>query len=209
VAKHWLGVLTGAGRNAESRKRFALVIGNSSYEWANVLPNPGNDASAIAAALQELGFSVTLSLDATRKDLDNTLQAFSVAAKGAAEILFYYCGHALQVSGKNYLVPVDANLVTMAHLNLLVRFQEDVLQRLSDLGNVKLFFLDACRNDPFEASRARFGGRSRDMSAAQSADEKLAMPGRGLATEQAGLETLIGFAALPTGYRSRAHVSAD
>jgi len=45
------------------QRRTALVIGNASYE-TGPLRNPVNDATDIAAALQSLGFDVTLLRDA-------------------------------------------------------------------------------------------------------------------------------------------------
>jgi hypothetical protein len=48
--------------------RHALVIGNSRYATAP-LPNPVNDARAVAAALQRAGFTVDLKLDATQAQL--------------------------------------------------------------------------------------------------------------------------------------------
>ena len=51
---------------ASAEKRVALVIGNADYRHARVLPNPKNDAEAIAALLRQIGFAaddVTLKLD--------------------------------------------------------------------------------------------------------------------------------------------------
>ena len=47
-------------------KRVALVIGNGAYANAPTLPNPPNDAKAIAADLETLGFEVHLALDVTQ-----------------------------------------------------------------------------------------------------------------------------------------------
>ena len=43
--------------------RRALVIGNSAYPGDAALANPVNDATAMAKALQDLGFEVQLSTD--------------------------------------------------------------------------------------------------------------------------------------------------
>src|SRR4051794_27043586 len=55
--------------------RFPLVIGNSNYV-SSPLTNPGNDANAIADQLRRMGFTVTLKLDATRKEMLDTIQSF-------------------------------------------------------------------------------------------------------------------------------------
>src|SRR5689334_9799651 len=39
-------------------RRVALVIGNSAYKNVTKLPNPANDADAIAALLRQAGFEV-------------------------------------------------------------------------------------------------------------------------------------------------------
>ena len=50
--------------------RVALVIGNSAYDNVPALPNPANDAQAIAQVLRDEGFrSVHLVEDATRANL--------------------------------------------------------------------------------------------------------------------------------------------
>ena len=46
--------------------RIALVIGNSRYQQSMPLRNPANDAKAIAAVLQNLGFAVLSGLDLKR-----------------------------------------------------------------------------------------------------------------------------------------------
>ena len=46
--------------------RVALVVGNSAYTAIGALPNPGNDATDVAAALGRLGFDVTTVRDADR-----------------------------------------------------------------------------------------------------------------------------------------------
>ena len=43
---------------ASAEKRVALVIGNSNYKNAAALPNPANDAAAIAATLKRAGFDI-------------------------------------------------------------------------------------------------------------------------------------------------------
>jgi uncharacterized caspase-like protein len=61
----------------------ALVIGNSNYSNAGVLPNPVNDARAIAATLSRLGFAVTDYYDVTREKMGRALKDFGDRAEGA------------------------------------------------------------------------------------------------------------------------------
>src|SRR5882672_1134282 len=95
---------------AAAQKRVALVIGMSGYRHAPSLKNPANDAKDIGAALRELGFEVTLSADVDRLSLDASIRSFSNRIAEADVALLFFAGHGLQVSGQNYLVPIDAKL---------------------------------------------------------------------------------------------------
>ena len=65
-------------------QRVALVIGNSDYQTAPRLANPGNDAQSVAQLLNSAGFEVTQATDLTRSDMVRAVQNFSdkVAARG-------------------------------------------------------------------------------------------------------------------------------
>ena len=64
-------------------KRVALVIGNSTYRNVPTLPNPANDAADIAAALNRLGFAVTLVTNASFDEMRRALIALGRDAAGA------------------------------------------------------------------------------------------------------------------------------
>jgi hypothetical protein len=91
-------------------KRVALVIGNGPYRHTVPLPNPPRDARAMAEALRRIGFAVTEGIDLDRRATAGLLAEFAAAAEGAEVALFFYAGHGLEVAGRNYLVPVDAEL---------------------------------------------------------------------------------------------------
>jgi uncharacterized caspase-like protein len=93
-----------------AQKRVALVIGNSAYRYAPELANPKNDASDVAAALAAHGFEVITGFDLDRPALERKIGEFAASLQRAEVGLFFYAGHGLQVSGRNYLVPVDAQL---------------------------------------------------------------------------------------------------
>ena len=52
-----LSLLIGIG-TANADKRIALIVGNSAYQNVGRLPNPINDAEAIAGLLRNSGFDV-------------------------------------------------------------------------------------------------------------------------------------------------------
>ena len=58
-------------------QRVALVIGNSNYQTAPKLANPGNDAQSVAQLLNSAGFEVTQATDLTRGEMIKVVQDFS------------------------------------------------------------------------------------------------------------------------------------
>jgi uncharacterized caspase-like protein len=101
------GLMLAIGPFSADAKRVALVIGNDSYQNAQVLSNARSDAKAVAKALEGAGFSVTLKQDLTLKSMKEAVRAFKAEVAGGDEALFYFSGHGVQFEGSNYLIPVD------------------------------------------------------------------------------------------------------
>ena len=196
-----------AGQNTESAKpppvfskqpRLALVIGNSDYDGNGTLDeddtravavglpadlmNPRNDASDIKNALETLKFDVTLVQDADFEALSTALFAFEDKIKSAnpnAIVVIYYAGHAIQVGGGNYLLPVrsklpdvDLDRIPPAQAELLISrvalpVQTSLLERLKspEGDGLNLVILDACRENPWErlVITRGVGGRGRGV----------------------------------------------
>lgn len=141
---------------AVSQRRIALVIGNGAYQNASRLANPVNDATDMAAALQEIGFElvgghahVNLNADQMKRlivDFGDMLNSGGVG-------LFYYAGHGVQAQGHNYLIPVEANLLKEKTLEFDAVDVNRVLAQMDAAGNgFNIVILDACRNNPFSRS---------------------------------------------------------
>jgi uncharacterized caspase-like protein len=130
--------------------RFALVIGNSRYAEAPLI-NPRNDANAIAEQLRRSGFTVTLKLDATRKEMLETIQSFGAnLAKQKYVGLFYFAGHGAQLAWHNYLIPVDAQIEQFADMQTQAVDLTTLLNSLTRAANpMNVIILDACRDNPF------------------------------------------------------------
>ena len=172
---------------AAAEKRVALVVGNSAYAHANPLPNPVNDAGDMAKALTEVGFEVILGLDVTKQALDAKVRDFARALDRADVALFFYAGHGLQASGRNYLVPVDARLQGERDLDFEAVSVDFVLKQmeLEREGKTNVVFLDACRDNPLARNLARsMGTRSASV-------------GQGLAQVQTGVGTFIAYSTQP------------
>jgi Flp pilus assembly protein TadD len=131
-------------------RRVALAIGNAAYRKVDPLPNPKRDASDIAAALKAAGFAEVVVLhDLGLKEMQRALAAFEAKAAGAAWAVVYYGGHAIQVDGKNFLVPVDAELKSPSDVEDETLVLDRVLARIAAAAKLRLVILDACRTNPF------------------------------------------------------------
>ena len=176
-----LALLLLSAAPAWAEQRVALVIGNGTYAHAPSLANPLNDATDVGAALDRLGFKVTRIENAGYSELRRGLQQFALAASASEVAVVFYAGHGIEVDRRNFLVPVDARLLSDAD----VEFEAvplDLLSRAVERARgLRLIVLDACRDNPFAAAMQRAGG-TRSI-------------GRGLARIEPSGETLVAYAA--------------
>src|ERR1700724_4337389 len=63
-------------------QRVALVIGNSNYQNVVSLPNPANDAKAVAELLNTAGFEVIAATDLNHNQMIQVIQDFSAKISG-------------------------------------------------------------------------------------------------------------------------------
>ena len=139
---------------AQGRKeqRLALVIGNGAYK-SSALTNPINDARAMADALTATGFTVIRKEDASLKEMTLALRDFGDKLKKGGVGLFYYAGHGMAVKGRNFLIPVDAEIAREDEIAFNALDANAVLDKMESAGNRRnLVLLDACRNNPFARS---------------------------------------------------------
>ena len=175
--------LVAAPSVATADGRVALVIGNSAYAAIGELPNPGNDAADVGAALGRLGFAVTTVRDADQARFNEALQAFTRESVGADVALVFYAGHGLEMDGVNYLVPVDAQLERDSDVRFETVALDDVLAAVEEAA-LGVVILDACRNNPLARSMIR-------TSATRSVSRGFGELDDGLL----GNETLVAYAA--------------
>ena len=137
-----------------SEQRIALVIGNSAYgSTIGPLANPANDAADFAEALRAADFEVMLELDIERDEMLRAVVNFGRALRDGGVGLFYYAGHAIQVGGNNYLVPLGANIDNEDYVPIETVDVNQVLARMGGADNrLNIVILDACRNNPFRST---------------------------------------------------------
>ncbi len=135
-----------------NEQRVALVIGNATYKEAP-LRNPVNDATDMAAELKQMGFSVTLRTNSGPREMRAAIREFSQSLRKGGVGLFYFAGHGVQAKGRNYLIPVNADIREEFELEDEAVDANRVLAGMEEAGNrVNIVILDACRNNPFARS---------------------------------------------------------
>ena len=137
-------------------RRVALVIGNSKYAHASALPNPGNDARAVAAALRRLGFTEVFEhYDVSREKMGRALRDFGDRAEGAEWAVVFFAGHGLEMNGTSYLIPIDAELKRETHVSDEAISLSQIQAKVDAATKLGLVILDSCRNNPFLARMIR------------------------------------------------------
>jgi uncharacterized caspase-like protein len=146
---------------APSEKRIALVIGNAAYQQG-ALPTTANDAGLIAQTLQAAGFDVIGARDLDSDTLRHTLRDFmeKAAASGPDTVaMVYLAGYGLQMSGENFFVPVDANIVRDTDLPVEALRVSDYIHQLGTLPlRAGIFVLDGAYAPPFSLSGQPLAG---------------------------------------------------
>lgn len=158
---------TGDARNAKSaslfEKRLALIVGNGRYSGAP-LKNPANDARDMSATLRRLGFEVIEKVDVTQKEFNRAITQFGERLTSDTVALFFFAGHGIQVKGKNYLIPIDAEISQENSIRAEAVDVDAILDQLA-VSSVNIVILDACRNNPFERRFRSIGGGLSQMDA--------------------------------------------
>jgi uncharacterized caspase-like protein len=144
-------------------KRVALVIGNSKYIHAVALPNPANDAHLIASTLRNAGFEVIEGVDQDNSGMHSLISRFTEQSYDADLAVIFYAGHGMQVDGKNFLIPVDAELTSPAYLKTRTVQIDEFMAALPSDPAVGVIILDACRDNPLARTLAASLPKSRSL----------------------------------------------
>jgi hypothetical protein len=175
-------------------RRAALVIGNSAYQNVAKLPNPVKDADAVAEMFRAAGFeSVQLLANLGNLDFKRAIQRFEDAAIGADIAVIFYSGHAIEINGTNYILPVDAKLATdvpAPHYEFGSWLRDDAIEldrlikSVHSAKRLSLVILVACLDNSFlkTVGRQRQAMRSKPRGG-------LSAPG------DIGADTLVAYAA--------------
>jgi hypothetical protein len=137
-------------------RRVALVIGNATYK-INPLKNPVNDSTDMARSLRSVGFDVIEANNTTLAQMREVTRRFADKLGNSDVGLVYYSGHGVEVKGKNYLIPVNADIKREYEV---VDQAFDASQFLEMMDNIRgpnnkrvnILIVDACRNNELQKS---------------------------------------------------------
>jgi len=130
-------------------KRVALVVGNNNYK-VRPLKNSRNDADDMSRSLRTSGFEVIDLRDATLPQMRTAVRQFGDKLLTYDVGLVYYSGHGVENKGRNYFIPVNADILRedeIADQGLDVSL---ILEKMNTAQkSVNILIVDACRDDPF------------------------------------------------------------
>jgi hypothetical protein len=153
---------------AKAEERFALLIGNETYNangsFARLPAVPG-DIQIVRNALLQAGFAernVRVVMNAGADQMQREVRAFAQrlrASGGTGVGFFYFAGHGVEIEGQNYLIPSDLSIGSRDTARQRAIPAADIQTEIEASRNrLNLIVLDACRNDPFSRSGAGTGG---------------------------------------------------
>ncbi len=140
-----------SARLTTTAPRTALIIGNASYSPLQSLRNASNDARLLGETLERVGFKVDMMLDLDLASMRRGVTQFGKNLRKRNGVgLFFFAGHAIEVDGVNYLLPVNTP-EELREAN--VRFQalpvDWVVNEMRYAGgDLNVIIIDACRVNP-------------------------------------------------------------
>jgi len=165
-------LLVGISARAVAQGRFAFVVGNDAYQGIEPLKKAVNDARAIAASLQKLGFTVIVGENLTRREFVAKFSEFENRIQPGDYAFVFYSGHGVELEGANYLVPVDLPKTATSQQAVLKDegiSTDNLIQRLKARGTrAQVLVLDACRENPFRDTKGRAVGGRRGLAPIQA-----------------------------------------
>ena len=141
-----------------AESRLALLIANGTYKNFSSLATPVKEARDLKKSLETLGFSVVIVENASREKMSDALYDFQKRLEKSGGIgFFHYGGHAVQVSGKNYLIPSDADIPDERRIASRALDCDEIMASMQ--ANVNIVVLDSCRNNPLSSGSGRSASR--------------------------------------------------
>jgi formylglycine-generating enzyme required for sulfatase activity len=135
----------------------ALLIANGKYSHFAGLAHPEPDAAKLGAALEGLGFRVRVVRDGNREEMLEAISKFERELRNTDAIAFFhYGGHGVQVDGKNYLLPADADIPDERRVATRAVALDEVMTAMdAAVARASIIVIDACRDNPLPTGSGR------------------------------------------------------
>ena len=151
------------GSAAAQAQRRAIVIGIGEYRELQGIVRPVGDARAVHDRLSQLGFTSELVVNADGPTLQDAFNRFTASLQEGDVAVVYFSGHAGRVGGEFTLLAADAppqgtRERRQQPFGLLLTAIADDLRVAG--AQAQIFFVDACRGDPYVSSPPEFGPSS-------------------------------------------------
>ena len=140
-----------------AQPKEALLIANGKYSHFAGLAHPSPDAAKLSAALEQLGFRVRVVRDGNREQMLDAISEFERGLRNTGAIAFFhYGGHGVQVDGKNYLLPADADIPDERRVATRAVALDEVMTAMdAAAARASIIVIDACRDNPLPAGSGR------------------------------------------------------
>jgi formylglycine-generating enzyme required for sulfatase activity len=144
-------------RAATTQPKEALLIANGKYSHFPGLAYPVPDSEKLGAVLEKIGFRVRVVRNGGREQMLEAIQDFEKSLRGTGAIAFFhYGGHGVQVGGKNYLLPADADIPDERRVATRSVELDEVMGALESANaRANVVVIDACRNNPLPVVAGR------------------------------------------------------
>lgn len=127
-------------------KKHAILISNSVYSIPDFnLDTPNNDIAAIKESVVKRGFSVDEYYNVNASDFDDIFNTLPTSTIGDF-ILIYYAGHAIEINGQGYLLPIDLPNFSPFMVASYAYPVDGILKVINSSDNIKIIVLDSCRS---------------------------------------------------------------
>jgi len=138
-------------------KRIALVVDNADEFNAAQMSSRSKNVNDIARALRSSGFEVIQGRKLNYKELRRHIQRFAKRIEAAELAVFYFTGRLVQEHNRNYLIPANAKLRSLADAEFQWVRLDPLLRQMQLQAKGPVILLDACRSMDHHQNRTSPG----------------------------------------------------
>lgn len=139
-----------------SRRKLALIIVNGSYSQPyNRLEQVADNAKKISNSLKQINFDVATFYDLNKQNMTTCFMDFSEKIRDGDLVFVYFSGHACQVKGNNYFIPVQVEIESDRDIE---DFSVNIERQLGRIAGqnpswLTIFIVDCCK--PYMMTNAK------------------------------------------------------